>query len=241
MRLTLCSSAAPDATLSGLFEACARRGLDAVELRDGDGHGVDRYADGVGPTIGVESANAGSLEIATYRASSRDRDDRLASLARAIGATLLLDGDRDVRFRIQRAGRISKDGTSVAIVVRGARALEDAELAARADIDVAWDAEPAAGAVNETADRLLERLEGRLRHIRLLGGGPEASLHEGRGIGEAMGRLALHGYTGTVALAPSSSRYRLAWQRWLGRRGGWGCGSRTSEPSLVHLLAVARS
>jgi hypothetical protein len=86
--------------------------------------------------------------------------------------------------------------------------------------------------------RLLDLFGRRLSHIRLLGGGPEAALHEGGGIGEVMGRLALSGYAGTMVLAPSSDRYRVAWQTWLGRRGGWGCGSRVSHPSLVQLSST---
>jgi hypothetical protein len=57
--------------------------------------------------------------------------------------------------------------------------------------------------------RLLDRLGERLRHVRILGGGPEAALHEGQGVGELMGRLALAGYTGTVILSPGS---KLTWR-----------------------------
>jgi hypothetical protein len=74
-----------------------------------------------------------------------------------------------------------------------------------------------------------------LRYIRFIGGGPEAALQEGRGIGTLMGRLALAGYNGAVILAPSATRYRVAWESWLGRRGGWGCGSKSAAAELVHL------
>ena len=42
MRLALSSAAAPDAMLEELLEAATRRGLEAVELREGDAHGVAR-------------------------------------------------------------------------------------------------------------------------------------------------------------------------------------------------------
>ena len=41
-----------------------------------------------------------------------------------------------------------------------------------------------------------------------------------------MRELALAGYGGSLALAPSDQRYRVVWNAWLGRRGGWGCGSK---------------
>jgi hypothetical protein len=106
-------------------------------------------------------------------------------------------------------------------------------------LPMAWDADVTAGGVGTAAARLLARLGGRLRHIRLLGGGPEAAAQEGKGVGELMGRLAIAGYSGSVILSPSSTRYRLAWQNWLGRRGGWGCGSRQEAASLVCLNDVA--
>ena len=42
-------------------------------------------------------------------------------------------------------------------------------------------------------------------------------MHEGRGVGELMARLALSGFGGMVILAPSSPRFHVAWATWLGR------------------------
>ncbi len=102
-------------------------------------------------------------------------------------------------------------------------------------VAVAWEADPTRGELAERGSALLARLGGRLRHIVLRGGGPEATEQEGRGVGSLMARLAVAGYGGTVALAPSSDRYRVIWDAWLGRRGGWGCGSRLEDRSLVTL------
>jgi hypothetical protein len=56
------------------------------------------------------------------------------------------------------------------------------------------------------------------------------------GVGAMMRRLAVEGYAGTLVLAPSTARFRVAWRKWLGRRGGWGCGSSTGEDlPMVHL------
>ncbi len=72
-------------------------------------------------------------------------------------------------------------------------------------------------------------------HIILRGGGPEAAQYEGRGIGALMARLSLAGYAGTIALAPTSKAVLPVWNAWLNHGRGWGCGSKTSDPSLVQL------
>ncbi len=95
---------------------------------------------------------------------------------------------------------------------------------------LAWDLTPGRPGTGTTVDaaRVLELCGGLLRHIRLLGGGPEAAAQEGLGIGELSVRLTLSGYPGALALAPSTPRFLTAWGFWLERRG-WGCGSK-AEP-----------
>jgi hypothetical protein len=100
-------------------------------------------------------------------------------------------------------------------------------------VPVGWHIDSTVERVAEALPRLLEN-PGLLSYIRLEGGGPESAMQEGRGIGDLMRRLALAGYSGPLILTPSSPRYRVAWSTWLGRRGGWGCGS-----STVHLLSRA--
>src|SRR5690606_6031469 len=104
-----------------------------------------------------------------------------------------------------------------------------------AGLDYGWEIDSACGDVSAHADLVLKRQEPALRYIRFIGGGPETSMQEGRGIGTLMGRLALAGYDGPLVLAPSATRYRVAWETSLGRRGGWGCGSKAAAPDLVHL------
>lgn len=237
MRLGLCSSAAPDATLAELVEACRRRGLAALELRQGDAHGLHPggmldEVRSVAPVAGVGPSLTG------YRPTLEADDEWLGRLSEVLQLSILLEGPADPRQRIARAGGIAEAGGRVVMVVHGERGLEDADHFAGADFDLAWDVDPERGSIGADARRLLDRLGDRLSHVRLLGGGPEVSFHEGRGVGEMMGLLALEGYGGTVILAPRESRYRLAWQAWLGRRGGWGCGSRTSDGSLVELTPI---
>ena len=101
--------------------------------------------------------------------------------------------------------------------------------------EVAWDADGWGGDLGLAGARLLALAGPWLRHIRIAGGGPEAALQEGRGVGALMARLALAGYDGVLILSPGAPAYRVAWETWLGQRGGWGCGSRASDPSLVVL------
>ena len=64
-----------------------------------------------------------------------------------------------------------------------------------------------------------------LAHVRLMGAGPEAqSAAPGTtATGTVLKELALRGYDGTVALAPSPDGSTDAWRRWLFEERGWGC------------------
>lgn len=230
MRLALSSAAATDAPLEDLVAACARRGLEALELRAGDAHGIDVAS----APHAVAAAAAAGVRIATYRVCDEEADAALVALAGALGATLLVSADERLR-----AERLRAAGAAVAVVVSGADAIDQAHAAAAASLPVAWDVHPAAGAAGERAAALLAVPGIALLHICLFGGGPELMIHEGRGLGELMGRLALAGYTGTLAVAPSSPQYRVVWQQWLGRRGGTGCGSKASDPLAVRALHTA--
>lgn len=82
---------------------------------------------------------------------------------------------------------------------------------------------------------MLITLCSRLRYIRFRGGGPEAAQQSGLGVGALMARLALARFAGPLVLAPSTPKYRYIWHAWLGRAGGWGCGSKQADASLVSL------
>ena len=239
MRLGLSSAAAPDASLDELLEICVRRGLSALELREGDGHGVTGDPYGIGGAEAQERARASDVEITGLRSTIAGDDLGLARVAAAAGAPVLVAGGCCVSSRTDRAVGLSSVGAGIAVTIQGDPAPDDMELAGSCGCQVAWDVDVASGDVGAAAERILTTLGSRLRHVRILGGGPEVTMHEGRGVGELMGRLALAGYTGSVILAPSSARYRVAWQNWLGRRGGWGCGSKEEDPSLVNLNAAA--
>lgn len=239
MRLGLCSSAAPDATLTELFEVAARRGLSALELRDKDGHGLTPETEAIIGAVAAGRAVADNVEITAYRSTEDGHDLWLARLSEALDAPILLDAPAVVHARLNRAFGILEVGGRVAVVIRGDEYLADAVQAEEAGVDVAWDASPSQEHVGDRLTALLDTIGPRLRHVRLLGGGPEAAAQEGHGVGAAMGRLALAGYSGTVILAPSSARYRVAWRSWLGRSGGWGCGSKTTDATRVQLPQLA--
>jgi len=235
MKLGLSSAAAPDAGLDELLAICARRGLAVLDLRVGDAHGVEGPMYGLGGAAAAERARAAGVRVSAFRSSGEGQDLRAAPVAAAAGAPVLVGGGPSLTARVRRGHTVTARDARAVVVLDGEASTVDLELVLATDLELAWDVDVAAGSVGGAAERILGAAGGRLRHIRILGGGPEAAMQEGHGVGELMSRLALAGYDGTVILAPSSSRYRVAWQHWLGRRGGWGCGSKSADPSLVSL------
>lgn len=241
MRSGLSSEAAPDASLDELLAGAVRHGLTALEIRAGDAHGVSG-ALAVQPQVARDAARraaAAGVSITAYRDTGRDEEVALAALSRALGTRILVDAPDGLSERLTRAERLRAAGATVAVLVHGGATVEDARAVVRSGHLVAWEADPVRAPLGETASALLRECGDALCHIRLLGGGPESAMHEGRGVGELMARLALSGFGGMVILAPSSPRFHVAWATWLGRRGGWGCGSRASETSLVTLASPA--
>lgn len=235
MQLGLSSAAAPDARFAELLEVCARRGLAGLELREGDAHGLD---EGTAP-LAFAQATAAGVRITAWRVAAERDDARLFVLAATLRTRLLLETrENGVADAVERAQQLRGLGADVAVVVRGERSLAEAHPVLQAGEDVAWDAAPVDAHVGGQAEALLRLAGPRLAHITLLGGGPEVTMHEGRGVGELMGRIALAGYQGALAQAPSSTRYRVVWQAWLGRRGGQGCGSKASDPDAVKLITT---
>ena len=84
------------------------------------------------------------------------------------------------------------------------------EAAPAGTLGLAWDVTPGDPRLAVPA-AVLEAAAGHIRHIRLHGGGPETMGQEGLGVGRLMSALALSGYTGALALAPSNPRFRYAW------------------------------
>lgn len=107
----------------------------------------------------------------------------------------------------------------------------DAEAAHRAaawarmhDAKTCWEVK--LGADNESQfEDVLNATAPTLSHVRVRGAGPEAGVESpsGPGMGALLKNLALRGYSGTVALAPSARATEGAWREWLLDGRGWGC------------------
>lgn len=230
MRLGLSSAAAPDADLGELIAACGARGLGALELRAGDGHGLEAIGN---DAIAERLANAG-VAIVAFRTESSDNAFQLARLSAELDVAIVTADDCGIEERIERTRRIIEQGGRALVCGRGPASGWHPAVTA-SGLDFAWEIDAHGADLAADADRVLGGTTAALRYIRFIGGGPESTLHEGRGIGTLMGRLALAGYDGPLILAPSSPRYRVAWATWLGRRGGWGCGSKVADTTLVTL------
>lgn len=229
MRLGLSSAAAPDLSLEGLVLACRRRGLAALELDAGHwGHlmGCDaRAARAAGVQLaGLRVRSLDAAMSAGVPALSRELDAPVIAPAPPLPAPIaVLEAGR--RYA-KSGGRLLLSHGSDPDRVLDLRKVIDRD--ASDAIGLAWDVDPAIETrLAGRAPEVLRAAGDALRHIRLRGGGPESALQEGRGVGELMAHLALAGYAGSLVLAPSSGTYLRAWASWLGRNGGWGCGSKT--------------
>lgn len=228
MRLGLSSAAMPRASFDDLVDACARRGLAALELRAGDWHGVDIVdADGAAAAA-AEHARVSGVPISAYVADAGGSDLRLARVSGTLGVPLVVPNGADA---LERCIALMEVGANALPLLDGGES--DAQLAAvdASGCEVALDLHAPSGELDRRLACVHERFGNRLRHVRLHGGGPESVMHEGRGIGALLASLALQGYDGELVVVPSSERFHVLWQTWLGKRGGWGCGSSRSEPA----------
>lgn len=247
MRLALSSAAVPDATFDELLAACARRGFAAVELEVGHAHGITPTTGPTAAADAVERAARVGIGIAALRLEDAASvlDPQIPRLAAALGAPVVARIGDDVAEVVRVAApRFADAGAMLLLACSGdlaeiERLRRRVELAPVGAMGLAWDVMPGDGAL-AVPEAPLAVGDGHIRHIRLYGGGPESMGQEGLGVGGLMGALALSGYTGALALAPSDRRYRYAWGAWLGRRGGWGCGSKAGSDAGVLEIGVER-
>lgn len=219
MQLGLSSEAAADAPVAELVTACVRRGLSALELVLGHDIGPDEVlaADQAAHDIDVWLSGIVMDGCPDARA--------LAALSRAADAPIIVRGDADLEIRIACAHSIIEEGGTALPLVSGPPDSWLSRITA-AGLDFAWQVDDTCSDPAAAAERILQNRM--LAYVRLAGGGPEVSMQDERGIGALMRVLALNGYTGPLVITPSSQRYRVAWAAWLGRRGGWGCGSKAA-------------
>jgi len=218
MKLALSSAAAPDATLAELAAAARRRGFRALELGQGEAHQMAASSDAADTALLAEHG----IEQVVCRFNDLESALQWVPWRGSLCRTVIVPAG---------AGRCR--AAAVPGVVTAIDYADPAELAAAAEATndsaaaFAWSVWPGEHDLECAAEAVLRATAGRLQHVRLHGGGPEAVAQEGQGVGALMRQLALAGFDGTLALAPSGPRYRIVWNAWLGRRGGWGCGSKT--------------
>ena len=234
MRLGLSSAALAGAGIDVLVDACAARALPALELRSGDGHGIGLGVDG---TAARRVAEAHGVTIAGYWTHVRADVRVLARLSRSLHAPVIVDGADALGDRVERARNVGYADGSALVAVRGPADEWLSDMVCT-ETGYAWEIGTDGSDIASDVQRVLSEAPAGLQYIRLIGGGPEAAMQDGQGIGALMAALALSAYDGPLVLTPSSPRYRVAWESWLGRRGGWGCGSNAG--SDVVALAIAQ-
>jgi hypothetical protein len=242
MRLGLSSEAAPGLALAELAAAGARRGLACLELVSGDGHGVAPFveAHAIRSLAGV--ASAGGLEVVAFRAAGgREAGSAAAArLSAALGAPVAAPRGAVAPDEVGALARLYADEGGSLLLTHGSDPDEALALRRATDgapagsVGLAWEVRPGAEDP-EDARGVLDAAGPLLRLVRLHGGGPESAAQEGQGVGALMARLALGRYAGPLILAPSTPAYGRAWSAWLGRSGGWGCGSKQRDDALVVL------
>jgi hypothetical protein len=246
MMLAISSAAAPGLPLAELLEVCVRRGLAGAELQAADGAAaLAGWRPGGTATRGDPSDAAAGARLLAYRVRSLAEavEQGALDLAARSGAAVIVPALASQRAAIERvaaayhaagARLLLSHGSDVGAVAALREVLE--RTAAGGAPGLAWDVRPGVDAPDAVRAVVAEAGE-HLAHVRLFGGGPESVSQTGHGVGALMARLTLARFRGPLVLTPSTPRYHEAWGRWLGRNGGWGCGSKHSDPSLVQISA----
>jgi hypothetical protein len=222
MQLALSSAAVPHASIDTLRSAARRRDLKALELLLGAGHGH-----GVGmPSKSPSSVNRRAIPtkgesppVQWLLASKRPTITDLLYWGRQ--AALL-----DAGLLLQ--GTVPESPLGLPLALVHGTDLEEAQRAAAwarmHNARTGWTVELGQRTPEQFAD-VLEATASTLAHVRLLGAGPEAQSvgPDSLGAGTVLKELALKGYSGTVALAPSANGVTADWHEWLFEERGWGC------------------
>lgn len=222
MQLALSSAALPNVSTETLRTAAQRRELKALELvlGAGHGHGIGTPSKPGGMvTADAASPPTGDPPVEWLLASERPSITDVLYWGRQ--AALL-----DAGLLLQGPVLESPLGLPLALV-HGT----DPEAAQRAaawarmhDAKTCWTVELGRRDEEQFAD-VIDATAPTLAHVRLLGAGPETqSAAPGTaGTGAVLKELALNGYSGTVALAPSANGSMSEWREWLLEERGWGC------------------
>jgi hypothetical protein len=230
MQLLLSSATLPSGSLTELRKGMERRDFAGLEVVAGAGHDH-----GIEAPNGVGSANYAPREI-----EEKDPPIRWLFPKRASSVAEVLYWGR--RAHLLRAGLAlpsvvssSPVGIPVALVHRTdpASARRASTWARMHQAHTCWEIElgrVGTGMISE----VLGITAPHLVHVRLLGGGPESQSERpgGAGSGDVFKELALQGFSGTVALAPSTEGPTEKWRRWLFEKQGWGCNTAAKKKEM---------
>lgn len=216
MRLLLSTSCLPDASPDDLLRARHRHGFAGFE--------VDIRPEQLtaGVRCPIHAGDAEPMEgVAWYRVPEEMPEHLLmlwAAQAHAAGAGLIVRDIPADPLGVPTAIECSATGRSC-----------ECGPAQQFAIEPCWNISATDLPDREQLQVLLAYEATRPVHIRLAGAGPEAANIEqealGLKIGAFFGDLAVLGYRGTLALAPSSESKLDLWRRWLLEERGWGCGT----------------
>lgn len=229
-------------SLAQLLESCGHRGLELVELVTGHAHGVGPALDPARIAELVWEVRASGVHVAgLYLADEADTDwAAAAKLAAAFEAPAIVSPGAAAGSTLARVvSHFTEQGANLLLshrtdLAQAAALSELVDAAGGGRVALAWSIDPNVDDLTEVP-AILDRTGDRLAYIRFMGGGPESSQNTGRGIGALMARLTLASYSGPLVLRPSNPSYHYAWRAWLGQAGGWGCGSKTADYTLVSL------
>lgn len=219
MQLTLSSEALPSSSIANLRRGARRRDLDGVEwvVRE---RGEQGYRDRFGGSLSEEWGREEATPAIQWLV-----------LRTRVSVTELLYWSRQAH--LLEAGLVLRQTKveSPLCVPLAVQHPTDAEAAHRAAAwarmhraNTCWNVELDAVTEGEIED-VLDVTAATLGHIRLRGAGPEAPSGPSAPsrVGPLLKELALRGFSGTVALAPSDRGKEKAWREWVFRDRGWGC------------------
>lgn len=235
MELLLSSAALPDGSLRELRIGMERRNFAGLEVVVGAEH-----AHGIEATCEIGSSdqpaqNFDERDPPIHWLFPRESPSVAEALywgrrAHLLGAGLALPGPTSA----------SPAGLPVALAhsTDRASAQRAAAWARMHHAHTCWEVE--VGRVDaESLSEVLNVTAPHLGHVRLLGGGPESSSGDARetGTADVLKQLALQGFSGTVALAPSDEGAFDKWRRWLLEERGWGCNTAVKKKEASSELA----
>ncbi|MCZ7682955.1 MAG: DUF2249 domain-containing protein [Sandaracinaceae bacterium] len=229
MKLALSSEALPGSTPAELARACASRGLAGVEL----------VLDVVPTAAQVEAWRAGAVPVVALHVETLALASapELAAIAGKLEVPVAAPPGWSVRPRPRswRERTPPRARRSCSGCGRGPKTSDRWRGSSSGSGRARWVS--CGTFARSTTTSASPTSSGERAHLTSCtsvsrGGGPEQREQDGRGLGGLFVHLALAGYPGVVAMAPSEPARVDAWREWARTSSSSGCGSRAhSRPS----------